>query len=406
MAGAVNLKRSQPTVIVALISLVILIFIFSDVSKVAGVSKVSSVAKLKDQRISGSAIEHHGGLQAIQNSTLGFGAILMLSLMSRTDRQDAISLIASLCDIKITQIMPGVLTEDISEKAYPWGKGLEKLMTPQYKAYLGSWRSHMNTFKYIIDNKIETALIIEDDVDWDLNIKAQFTAFAQGLRSSRLRRPFTEEELERAPYGLDWDIMHLATSKANMAAAPRNKAFIKYNDPYRPTSEVANNGCTGSGDRKWFCFGDVMTFTKLNETERAIYPSYESVGLSAIAVSYRGAQRLLYYLSYKELVDTLDYSIADLLKRGALRGWTVTPPLMSEWKTHGKSDSDLKHVGSATPPGNANGQSAGIAHSARKALAENFEGEDYWKNEAPYWNRDHDKAVTSTGDVKVGSDDW
>ncbi|KAK9371405.1 hypothetical protein V1509DRAFT_650987 [Lipomyces kononenkoae] len=409
MAGAVSLKRSQPTVIIAVVSLVILILIFSDVSKVASVSKVSSVTKfsVKDVRSSGNGIEQHGGLQAVQNSTLGFGQIIMLSLMSRTDRQDAISLIASLCDLQVSHVIPGVLTEEISEKAYPWGKGLEKLMTPQYKPYLGSWRSHMNTFKYIIDNKIETALIIEDDVDWDINIKSQFASFAQALRTSRLRRPFTEEELERAPYGLDWDIMHLATSKAVMAGSPRNKAFIKYNDPYRASSEVANNGCTdNSNGKKWFCFGDVMSFAKLNETERAIFPSYESVGLSAIAVSYRGAQRLLYYLSYKELVDTLDYSITDLLKKGAVRGWTVTPPLMSEWKTHGKSDSDLKHVGSATPPGNGNGLSAGVAHSARKALAENFEGEDYWKTEAPYWNRAHDNAVTSSGDVKGGKDDW
>ncbi|KAK9311540.1 hypothetical protein V1522DRAFT_417586 [Lipomyces starkeyi] len=414
MASSVTmvLKRYQSTLIITIVVLVVLIFTFSGVSTVAEVTKVAKVAKLsvKDPKVSGAAVVQSDGLQNVQNATLGFGAILMLSLMSRTDRQDAIALIASQCDIKISHVIPGVVSEEINEKAYPWGRGLEKLLTPQYMPYLGSWRSHMNTFKYIIDNKIETALIIEDDVDWDINIKAQLTAFAQALRTSRLRRPFTDEELERAPYGLDWDIMHLATSKANMAATPRNKAFIKYNDPYRASSDVANNGCTGPNG--WFCWGDIMAYTKLNETQRAIYPSYESVGLSAIAVSYRGAQRLLYYLSYKELVDTLDYSIADLLRKGALRGWTVTPPLLSEWKTHGKSDSDLKKVGSTLGlPGNMNGVSAGVAHSARKALTENLEGEDYWKNEAPYWNRAHDNRVhdnekSGTGDVKVVTDDW
>ncbi|KAK9330351.1 hypothetical protein V1520DRAFT_385010 [Lipomyces starkeyi] len=414
MASSVTmvLKRHQSTLIITIVVLVVLIFTFSGVSTVAEVTKVANVAKLsvKDPKVSGTAVVQPDGLQNVQNATLGFGAILMLSLMSRTDRQDAIALIASQCDIKISHVIPGVVSEEINEKAYPWGRGLDKLLTPQYMPYLGSWRSHMNTFKYIIDNKIETALIIEDDVDWDINIKAQLTAFAQALRTSRLRRPFTDEELERAPYGLDWDIMHLATSKANMAAAPRNKAFIKYNDPYRASSDVANNGCTGPNG--WFCWGDIMVYTKLNETQRAIYPSYESVGLSAIAVSYRGAQRLLYYLSYKELVDTLDYSIADLLRKGALRGWTVTPPLLSEWKTHGKSDSDLKKVGlNSGLPGNMNGVSAGVAHSARKALTENLEGEDYWKNEAPYWNRAHDNRAhdnekSGTGDVKVGTDDW
>ncbi|KAK9329105.1 hypothetical protein V1520DRAFT_187715 [Lipomyces starkeyi] len=85
----------------------------------------------------------------------------------------------------------------------------------------------------------------------------------------------------------------------------------------------------------WFCWGDIMKYTQVNETRRAIYPSFESVGLSAIAVAYRGAERLLYYLSFKEIVDTLDYSIVDLLRS---HGWTVIPPLMSEWKMHGKAD--------------------------------------------------------------------
>ncbi|KAK9322268.1 hypothetical protein V1517DRAFT_323911 [Lipomyces orientalis] len=413
MAGSVNmaLKRQQPALVITIIVVVVLIFTFSGVTSVADVSRVASVAKLsvQDSKVSEASVIKHDGLANVQNSTLGFGAILLLSLTSRTDRQDAIALIASQCDIRISHVIPGVISEEINEKAYPYGRGLEKLLTPQYMPYLGSWRSHMNAFKYIIDNKIETALILEDDVDWDINVKAQLTSFAQGLRSSRLRRPFTEEELERAPYGLDWDTMHIAPSKANMAPAPRNKAFVKYNDPYRAKDSVANNGCTGP--QGWFCWDDIMAFTNLNETQRTIYPSYESVGLSAIAVSYRGAQRLLYYLSYKELVDTLDYSIADLLRKGALRGWTVTPPLMSEWKTHGKSDSDLKKVGSNNPedkPGNMNGRSAGVAHSARKALTENLEGEDYWKNEAPYWNREHhhDTQSSTAGDANAGTDDW
>jgi GR25 family glycosyltransferase involved in LPS biosynthesis len=36
---------------------------------------------------------------------------------------------------------------------------------------LGIWRAHANVWRYIIDNNIQSALIIEDDVDWDVNIK-------------------------------------------------------------------------------------------------------------------------------------------------------------------------------------------------------------------------------------------
>lgn len=39
------------------------------------------------------------------------------------------------------------------------------------KPALGIWRAHANVWRYIIDNNIQSALIIEDDVDWDVNIK-------------------------------------------------------------------------------------------------------------------------------------------------------------------------------------------------------------------------------------------
>lgn len=101
-------------------------------------------------------------VQAARNSTLGFEAIILISLDSRTDRQDAISLITSSVDIKITKVVSAVKGEDISEKAMPGGSA--KAILP--KPYLGSWRSHMDAFKFIVDNRIQTALIIEDDVDW------------------------------------------------------------------------------------------------------------------------------------------------------------------------------------------------------------------------------------------------
>ena len=32
--------------------------------------------------------------------------------------------------------------------------------------YLGSWRTHMTALKYVVDHGLETALLLEDDVDW------------------------------------------------------------------------------------------------------------------------------------------------------------------------------------------------------------------------------------------------
>lgn len=94
------------------------------------------------------------------NATLGFGEIILLNLAERTDRRDAVSLISSISGITITTVLDAVKGEDVSEKAKPLGN---KLID---QAHLGSWRSHVDAFRYIVDNKIETALLLEDDVDW------------------------------------------------------------------------------------------------------------------------------------------------------------------------------------------------------------------------------------------------
>ena len=94
-----------------------------------------------------------------RNSTLGFQDILLISLPERTDRRDAISLITSLNGITVTKHIKGVKNEDIVQSAIPDGR------LPRGKK-LGSYRSHMNAMQHIVDNRIQTALILEDDVDW------------------------------------------------------------------------------------------------------------------------------------------------------------------------------------------------------------------------------------------------
>lgn len=95
-----------------------------------------------------------------RNSTLGFGEIILLNLPERTDRRDAVSLICSASGISITKIINAVKGDVVVDKAKPVGNHLID------EKHLGSWRTHLDAFRYIVDNGIETALIFEDDVDW------------------------------------------------------------------------------------------------------------------------------------------------------------------------------------------------------------------------------------------------
>ncbi|KAK6349439.1 hypothetical protein TWF696_005723 [Orbilia brochopaga] len=318
----------------------------------------------------------------VRNETLGFGSILMISLATRTDRRDAVSLIASQAGIKISHIIDAVRGEDIHQKAYPFGEARTKLPLP----YLGSWRSHMDAFKYMVDNRVETALIIEDDIDWDIHVKDQLVAFSKALRSNPLRKPLTPEEVKRAPYGLDWDVMHLGTSRNIMAPPPLNRLFYRYDDPYSTprTLTGTDNPC----GLHFFCWTDILKQTKTADNQRVIFPSYEPVGLVALAVSFQGARKMLYDLSWRGLDTSMDFGVRDGCQRGYLKCWSVTPPIMSSWRVQGAGDSDLRNGGKGTPGvgvGNLQGEGVGLGWSARKQLQSEFEGHDYWKDGTIGW---------------------
>ncbi|KAF3915589.1 hypothetical protein ABW21_db0206977 [Orbilia brochopaga] len=318
----------------------------------------------------------------VRNETLGFGAILMISLATRTDRRDAVSLIASQAGIKISHIVDAVRGEDIHQKAYPNGEARTKLPLP----YLGSWRSHMDAFKYMVDNRIETALLFEDDIDWDIHVKDQMAAFSRALRKNPLRKPLTPEEEKRAPYGLDWDVMHLGTSRNIMAPPPLNRLYSRYDDPYStPRSLVGTDNPCGM---KFFCWNDILKQTKTADNQRVVFPSYEPVGLVALAVSYRGARKMLYDLSWRGLDTSMDFGVRDGCQRGYLKCWSVAPPIMSSWRVQGAGDSDLRNGGKGSPGlgvGNLQGEGVGLGWSARKQLQLEFEGHDYWKDGTIGW---------------------
>lgn len=222
----------------------------------------------------------------------------------------------------------------------------------------------------------------------DVHIKAQFQALSQALRESDLRKPFSEHELAHAPYGLDWDMMHFACSQVHIAKPPRDRVFTKYVDENRAPSRAAKTLCNPYG---YFCWDGLMEHAKLEDNERVIYPTFESVGLSAFAVTYTGAQRLLYQLSYKELVDTLDRSIAHLFMTEALRGWTIIPPIMGEFKIDGAQDTNLNANVGKLPDRKSNLQGHGPAlrNSVRESLVSTWDdkGSSYWTAELKSWEK-------------------
>jgi len=77
----------------------------------------------------------------------------------------------------------------------------------------------------MVKERIQTALIIEDDADWDVMIKSQLVEFARGTR-------FLQDSQAGAtgPYGDDWDLLWLGHCGAKNRDWEDQKYYIIQDD--------------------------------------------------------------------------------------------------------------------------------------------------------------------------------
>ncbi|EME39463.1 glycosyltransferase family 25 protein [Dothistroma septosporum NZE10] len=114
-------------------------------------------------------------LDDVLNATLGFEKIFVVNLPLRSDHRDAVSLAAHFTELQINYV-DGV-TEVDSRAFPPWENGTDLGING-----LKSWRAHMNIMRRMVEENISSALILEDDADWDLRIKTQLHTFARASR--------------------------------------------------------------------------------------------------------------------------------------------------------------------------------------------------------------------------------
>ncbi|KAJ2996244.1 hypothetical protein NUW58_g1042 [Xylaria curta] len=111
--------------------------------------------------------------QCIYNSTLGFEKIFVVSLPSRTDRRDGMTLAAALSNVDF-EFIDGVDGSSIPDNALPQTSAHDRPSHPT----VGAWRGHMNAIQEVVKRNLSSALILEDDVDWDVRLRNQLQDFA------------------------------------------------------------------------------------------------------------------------------------------------------------------------------------------------------------------------------------
>ena len=236
-------------------------------------------------------------IHTIHNSTLGFGDIYLINMPSRTDKLDAFRLITSVTNISYS-VIPGVDGKQIPHVAWPgfYEEGRE--------SNTGSWRAHMNAAASILDKHLSSALIVEDDADWDAYLHTQLSQFALGSRHI-LDTPTSSEP--HSPYGDGWDMLWLGHCAQDAPRQPFER-FI-----------IANDTTVPPAGRRWSMWNPEETLTydlQHNRSTRVVYRPTGGVCSYAYALSYSGAQKVLYHLSYSHFDGPFDVGLRDVCAHG------------------------------------------------------------------------------------------
>ncbi|KAE9369423.1 glycosyltransferase family 25 protein [Stipitochalara longipes BDJ] len=282
----------------------------------------------------------------IGNNTLGFERVFAIGLPERSDKRDALALTSSLTEFKIDWI-DGVKGQTIPDKALPFGVDRLKL----WKTNLGSWRGHINTVRKVVEEGISSALIMEDDTDWDIRLKSQLKLVARG---AHYLYPSTKisQSTEGSPYGDDWDVLWLGHCgevfpkqlEENASKPPADPDLVSisrkytiYPDPTVPPPERTRG---------------FQNFSAYPYT-RWVHPTGGPICSFAYALSQQGARKVLFDLSVDHLTGPFDNALAGRCRWGraeerlGIKCLSVTPPLFSHHRVKGvvSGDSDIQSIG-------------------------------------------------------------
>lgn len=312
-------------------------------------------------------------LNRVTNDTLGFSKVFVVGLPERTDKRDALALTTALTGFHVDWV-DGVRGETIPDKAVPFRIDRKLLM----ETNLGSWRGHMNAIRRIVDEDLESALIMEDDMDWDVRLRSQLEDVAKGARMI-LGDGTTDPS---SPYGDGWDVMwlgHCGEPFPETLEENRGKPDDHPGMQYMKTRYAIENDATVPPPERTTGLIDFHAYPYT----RFVHVTGAPICSFAYALSQAGARKVLFDLSVDHLTGAFDNALGGLCRRsvssvgeenpGNDRGLnarciSVTPPVFFHHKAKGwvSGDSDIQNIESTDV--REKGTSENIVWSARNNI--------------------------------------
>ncbi|KAL4804040.1 hypothetical protein BDV18DRAFT_162451 [Aspergillus unguis] len=266
----------------------------------------------------------------IRNDTLGVQAIFTINLPSRVDKRDNIILGASASGFHI-EIIDAVTPDQIDRKTYPY-----------------NWNHAIHRPIDILKDRLASAIVMEDDADWDVALKTQLQSFALSVRALQ-SQPLLSAGA--SPYGGDWDILWLGHCGIECSLTA----------PYYLTPE----DLTVPSPEHFLPYWRDPPPHNRAPTARMTCPITDGVCSIMYAVSFRGAQRILAALSSNpfglaEQIDIgaqFDVSLGRMCGAGYLRCYAPYPALTGGYKAAGTAakGSDINGSGEGEDGGEGEG---------------------------------------------------
>ncbi|THY00101.1 hypothetical protein D6D03_06716 [Aureobasidium pullulans] len=323
------------------------------------------------------------------NATLGFGAIVAVSQLT-SKRRNSLLLAANITDIDITIPDQPIWTdEDVNNFRTKNGS----LIT---RGSAMAWMGHLNVLRWFLDSGLETMLVMEDDVDWDIHLRtSQVPKVAAAMRTllteqngqtqRENRQKIVTPEQAGGYWGNseEWDILYLghcgdmfsSHSWANETEVPR----VAVSDTTLPSPEYMH----------------ILTRRFLREIgipvkTRVVHKSVSPLCTFGFALSRPGARRLLTDVAGSEPEggsQAYDVRILEACRDLNFRCWSANPELFHHQDApseiaivnakKGKDHSAKEHDFKASPPG-IGVDTEGRLQGAAPNIACGIRGSSFW----------------------------
>ncbi|KAK7985693.1 hypothetical protein PG988_003315 [Apiospora saccharicola] len=206
----------------------------------------------------------------------------------------------------------GVDGDTVEERVLP--RAIDQNTRARTPPLGGSWRAHMNALHRVVEEGLPSALIMEDDVDWDLRIKSQLQTF--GAASKAWLQ--TSHETVTPPAGLLTDKDGPAATAAPVSpdadtgSLPLLRVVIP-NDPTVPAPQHLKSHPFASHD----ALGDLYP-----PHTRVVHAasSPRTACTLAYAVSQRGARKLLWQFGLEDFSSQWDLMLGNWCSGGYVDG--------------------------------------------------------------------------------------